>query len=220
MSIYRGKKYGTIATYKAPAVPPTPEKPKAPMKTWMIIAVVAVVAVVLIAAVVLGTGMLNSSDDGDDGNDDGNDGATIYEQKAGDYMEWTASGGGFSMTMRIEIKAVTADTVTINTTISSSFGSSSIEQTEARNGTMGSSYDLTDLPDGVTYTDEGTQSISTKWGSISAHHYTVVDEETPGLTITTDFWVKDGILLKSVQVATGITTTMTLTDTNITAITG
>jgi hypothetical protein len=204
---------------EAPAVPPTPEKPKTPMKTWMIIAVVAVVAVVLIAAVVLGTGMLNSNDDGDDGNDGGN-GATTWEQKAGDYMEWTASGGGFSMTMRIEVKAVTADNLTINTTISSSFGSSSMEQTVDRNGTMGSSYDLTDLPNGVTYTDKGTQSISTKWGSISAHHYTVVDEETPGLTITTDFWVKDGILLKSVQVATGITTTMTLTATNITMITG
>jgi hypothetical protein len=201
---------------EAPAVPPTPEKPKTPMKTWMIIAVVAVVAIVLIAAVVLGTGMLNS-DDGDDGND-GNE-ATTWVPKAGDFVEYSIADSQNPMTIRMEIKAVTATTETINVTMTSQYGSYSNEQTVSINKSLGGGYDINDLPADVTMTDHGKQTISTKWGSISTDHYTIVDN-SESETITSEIWEKNGIALKVVQDAYGSTMTMTLTDTNVSAITG
>ncbi len=77
------------------------------------------------------------------------------------------------------------------------------------------------MPSYTTLSDKGMQTISTKWGSISAHHYVITDDSTPK-TITQDVWIKDGIVLKMEQNVEGQSDkgTVTLTDTNIKAITG
>jgi hypothetical protein len=184
---------------------PTSE-PKKSNRIWYIIGVV-----VILAAGVASTYMLINKS-----NPTGN----TWSPKVGDFVMYNASGGGFQMTMRMEVKAVTASSMSINTTIKSNMGGGSVVKDVPLNNTMGSSYNLKNPPSGVTTTLIGTESVSTKWGSASATRYTVVDQTTPGLTITTDVWVKDKVLIKLVQVATGVTTTMTLTDTNIKMITG
>ena len=141
-----------------------------------------------------------------------------WNPKTGDFMVWTASG--FDMTMRIEVGTVTANTQTIKTTVTSPLGSGTTELTIPLNNTVGSNYDLKSPGTGVTVTDRGTDSISTKWGTKTTRHYTVVDNSSPGLSITTDLWILDKILLKSVQTISGATITLSLTDTNISVITG
>ena len=173
----------------------------------LIVAAIAAVALVAFAGVYLGTGYFRPSTQ-----------ALVWKPKAGDFMVWTASG--FDMTMRIEVKTVTADSQTIKTTITSAFGSGTTETVVPLNNTVGSNYDLRNLEAGVTMTDRGTESISTKWGTRSTRHYTVVDNSSPGLSITTDLWIMDKILLKSVQSVSGSTITMSLSDTNVSAVTG
>ena len=173
----------------------------------LIVAAIAAVALVAFAGVYLGTGYFRPSTQ-----------ALVWKPKAGDFMVWTATG--FDMTMRIEVKTVTADSQTIKTTITSAFGSGTTETVVPLNNTLGSNYDLGNLEAGVAMTDRGTESISTKWGTRSTRHYTVVDNSSPGLSITTDLWIMDKILLKSVQSVSGSTITMVLSDTNVSAVTG
>ncbi len=147
--------------------------------------------------------------------------SAAWVPKAGDYLVWVASGGGFEMTIRVEVKSVSAEGMSINTTIASNMmGRQSMVTTVPLNSTMGLSVNVKNPKTGVSVKTVGVESVSTKWGSVSATHYTVVDTATPGLTITQDYWIAGSIPLKMVQVATGVTTTMTLTDTNIRAITG
>jgi len=182
-------------------------EPKSSKRRILIVATMAVVAVVAFAGVYLGTDYFRPSAQ-----------ALVWKPKAGDFMVWTASG--FDMTMRIDVKTVTSDSQTIKTTITSAFGSGTTETVVPLNNTVGSNYDIRNLEAGVTMTDRGTESISTKWGTRSTRHYTVVDNSSPGLSITTDMWIMDKILLKSVQSVSGSTITTTLTDTNISAVTG
>ena len=180
---------------------------KSSKRKILIIAAVAAVALVAFAGVYLGTGYFRPSTQ-----------ALVWKPKAGDFMVWTATG--FDMTMRIEVKTVTADSQTIKTTITSAFGSGTTETVVPLNNTVGSNYDLRNLEAGVTMMDRGTESISTKWGMRSTRHSTVVDNSSPGLSITTDLWIMDKILLKSVQSVSGGTITMSLSDTNISAVIG
>jgi len=181
-------------------------EPKKSRRTTYIISLVIIVAVGALSAYML----MNQP----------NPTKGTWNPKVGDFVAYSASGGGFEMTMRMEVKVVTATSMSVNTTIKSNMVSGSIVKDVPLNNTIGSNYDLKKPQSGVTITLVGAESVSTKWGSLSATHYTVVDQTTPGLTITTDAWVKDKVLLKLVQIATGTTTTMTLTDTNITMITG
>jgi hypothetical protein len=143
----------------------------------------------------------------------GGGGGGSWIPKAGDFLEYTTGLGVTRMT----VKNVTETTITMN--VSLTYGGSGpyySESTIPRNLTMGWTYDLSNLPSNFNVTKVGTETLSTKWGSRSADHYTVTMSGSPG---TIDMWIRSGIALKVQTTVLGQSMTVTLTDTNISQIT-
>jgi hypothetical protein len=147
----------------------------------------------------------------------GGDGSWI--PKAGDFLEYTTSVGEMQMPMRMTVKSVTETTITMNITVTyPGVPPYYSESTIPRNQTMGWTYDLSNLPSNYDVTNVGTETLSTKWGSRSADHYTVTD--TSSVTpMTIDIWIRSGIAMKIQTTYMAQTMTVTLTDTNISQIT-
>lgn len=146
-------------------------------------------------------------------------GGGTWIPKAGDFLEYTTGLGETQMTTRMTVKSITETTITMN--LSLAYGSNPpyySESTIPRNQTMGWTYDLSNLPSNYDVTKVGTETLSTKWGSRSADHYTVTD--TSSVTpMTIDIWIRSGIAMKIQTSYMAQTMTMTLSDTNISQIT-
>ncbi len=183
---------------------PAPKKPKTLI--YVAVAVAAIIVVAVIAVVALGGGGTQSTN--------------TYSPKAGDYIHYKMdmSGGGFTTTswMNVTIKSVASDSMVVNTTITSlGLGEISNETTVPLNKTMVPTYDPNNPPEGTTVTKVGSESISTKWGNKVCDHYKFSAEG-----VTTDVWTAGGMFIKAQAGQSGTTVTVTIDDTNISAITG
>lgn len=132
-------------------------------------------------------------------------------------MEYTTSAGEIQMTSRMTVKSVTETTITMNITMTYP-GMPPVyqESTIPKNQTIGGSLDLDNPPSGTSVVKVGTETISTKWGSRSADHYTITVSGSSG---TIEMWIRSGIALKAQSTIMGQSMTVTLTDTNISQIT-
>ena len=146
-------------------------------------------------------------------------GGGTWIPKTGDFLEYSSSMMDImNITVRMEIKAVTDTTMTINITSTvSGMPPTYQEQTVAKGSLFGQSYDINNPPAGTNVTKVGTEQVSTKWGSRSADHYVVTQQ---GITATTDIWMRSGIILKVNLSSESLSMTiLRLTDTNISLIT-
>jgi hypothetical protein len=115
------------------------------------------------------------------------------------------------------VKSVTETTITLNVTATyPGMPPTYQESTIPKNETMGWNLDINNPPAGTSVVKVGTESISTKWGSRSADHYTITMSGGSG---TVDLWIRSGIALKAQSTYMDQTVTVTLTDTNISQVT-
>jgi hypothetical protein len=168
--------------------------------------VFSIVGAVILAAVLL-AGCLGG----------GGGGGGTWIPKAGDFMEYTASGGEGVSTMRMTVKNFTDTTITMN--VSLTYGGSGpyySESTVPRSQSTFLGFDVNHPPSGYNVVKVGTETLSTNWGSRSADHYRITVSGSPG---TIDMWIRSGIAMKFQLTSTSATTAWTLTDTNISLIT-
>jgi len=186
-----------------------------PKKTNLtLIAVLAVIVVVIVIAAAL---VLSNSDGG---NGTGSDTDTAMAMEIGDFLEYTISMGDMQQTIRYTVMDVTQTSYIMNVTTNSPFGGTTyFEQEWPKNDTMGSDFDFDNPPTGVTVQYKGVATITTEWGSRSAHHYEVTSGEGDA-SATMQFWIKNNILLQSEGTSMDISLVVELTDTNIPGITG
>ncbi len=170
----------------------------------------SVLAVAILAAVLL-SGCLGGGGDGG--------GGETWIPAVGDFVEYEYAAVEMQSTIRTEIVDVTSTSMTINTTTTMQ-GSIpySMETTVPINQTLGWSYDIDNLPEGMSMTDHGTDSISTNWGSRTANHYQISYSGEYG-SWSGDVYIYAGVLLKMEIEQSGMTLTMTLVDTNLEEIT-
>lgn len=123
-------------------------------------------------------------------------------------------------TMNYTVVEVTGTSYIMSVVTISPFGPAMCFQQEwPMNKTMGSDFDFNDPPEGMTVNDQGMIDLDTAWGTASAHHY-AVSYEQGGSTVTMEFWIWKGVVLRSEGGTTGMSLTIALTDTNIPEIAG
>jgi preprotein translocase subunit SecG len=191
------------------------EGQKSNQKRIILAVILAAVIVVVVVAVLL----LNGGGSGNN-NSNGTGSTTLnWTPSAGDYLEYTSTGF-MDVTTRQTIISETATTYTINqsTTVlgQASYQISTVNKSSAFSG----QYDPQSPPSGWTSDHAGTETISTKWGQKACDKWTMAGT-SEGTSGSVTMWLRGGVLMKEIVTAGGSTLlTMTLSDTNVSAITG
>lgn len=199
-------------TQTAPPTGPAAPSPKSRKMMYAAIAVVIIVVVAAVAAVAL----MGNGGGGNGGNGTGLASAWVPQQ--GQHLDYSVSvqesGISLSGTMRMLVKSVDANTVTINVTTTIGGYTNYTEVTTNKANASFAFFNTTEIPSGVPIT-EGNVSVSTPWGLQTCEHLQLTDS---GMTM--DVYVYQNVMVKmSMEMSSSVgnaTITVTLTGTNIT----
>jgi hypothetical protein len=152
----------------------------------------------------------------------------VWSPHRGDFLEYTVNETGghiqpdvivFQQYVRKDtVKAVNGASVVWNITRTDNGHSDYDEIALPLNERILPNIDLSHPPDDFTLQKVGTESIITKWGSLSTDHYHLAEwaQEGGPWFLSGDVWIRHGVALKAFWVTqAGFTYTIYLSDTNV-----
>jgi hypothetical protein len=179
--------------------------------------ILAVVLAAIIVVAVVAVLLLNGGNSGNKNDNAGGSTTLNWNPSVGDYLEYSITGF-MDMTMRQTVVSATATTYTINQTTIAMGMTSYKESTVNKSTAFSGQYDPQSPPSGWTADHSGTDTISTNWGQKVYDKWTLAGS-SEGTNGTVTMWLRGGVLVKEVVTAGGSTMmTMTLSDTNVSAI--